>query len=134
MYSLSFSTLQPSTFTVLFMFCLLVRASSSVGALDKRSGDEHDVIGSFSTDPEEDEIILNEENLRPEYSQTEDTATYDDFPLQGIMSNLREKRNTCRKPDTTESVSCTTNGTGQVVYECKDHCRCKQCIKCVPRG
>jgi len=111
-----------------------VRASSSVGALDKRSGDEHDVIGSFSTDPEEDEIILNEENLRPEYSQTEDTATDDDFPLQGIMSNLREKRDKCRKPGTTQSVDTpyTTTGTGQLVYECKDHCRCKQCIKCVP--
>ena len=64
------------------MFGLLVRAPSSVGALDKRPGDEQHAIGSFSTDPEEEEIILNEENLRPQYSQTEDMATYDDFRLQ----------------------------------------------------
>ena len=77
-YSLSFST-----------FCLL-RASSSVGALDKRSGDEHHVIGSFSTDPEEDEFILNEEKLRPVYSQTEDTEIDGDFRPQGIKRNLRD--------------------------------------------
>jgi len=124
MYSLPFSTLQPSTFIVLFMFFLLVRASSSVGALDKRSGDEHDVIGSFSTDPEEDEIILNEENLRPQYSQTEDTATYDDFPLQGIMRNLREKRNTCYKPKNSRLSRY------RVVHECSDHCRCTARVKC----
>lgn len=76
----------------------LLRASSSVGALVKRSGDEHHVIGSISSDPEEDEILLNKETLRPEYSQTEDTAMYDDFRPQGIMRNLRERsRNNCGK-------------------------------------
>ncbi|XP_020630864.1 uncharacterized protein LOC110067860 [Orbicella faveolata] len=119
---------KPSTFIVLFMFCLLVRASSSVGALDKRSGDEHDVIGSFSTDPEEDEIILNEENLRPEYSQTEDTGTYDDFPLQGIMRNLREKRSTCEKPGKTRPHPSPKGYV--LVHECSDHCRCAACVKC----
>ena len=63
--------------------------------LDKTSGDEHHVIGSFPTDPEEDKIILNKENLRPEYSQTEDTAIYDDFRLQGVMRNLRKKNSIC---------------------------------------
>ena len=76
-------------------FCLL-RASSPVGALHKRSGDEHHVIESFSTDPEEDEIILNKENLRSEYSQTKDTAIDDDFRLQRAMRNLREKKANAR--------------------------------------
>jgi len=115
-------------FIVLFMFCLLVRASSSVGALDKRSGEERHVLESFSTDPEEDEIILNEENLRPECSQTEDMATYDDFRLQGIMSDFREKRNKCHKPGSTRYSRYG------VVHECSDHCRCTVCKKCVPRG
>ena len=101
------------------MFCLLVRVPSFVGALDKRSGDEHHVIGSFTTDPEEEEIILNEENLRPQYSQTEDMATYDDFRLQGIMSNLREKRS-CKKD--------VVHWKGRPHYKCKEHCLCTKCV------
>ena len=127
MYSLSFSTLQPSTFIAVFTFCLLVRAWHSVDALDKRSGDEHDVIRFFSTDLDEDDIILNEENLRPEYSQTEDTATFDDFRLQGIMRNLREKKSNgkiCHQPGKTIYLN------GDVLHECTDDCLCK---KCVPR-
>lgn len=103
---------------------MLVRASSSgsIGAMDKRSGDEHNVIVSFSTDPEEDETIMNEENFLPEYSQTEDTATYDDFRLQGIMRNLKKDDNDCyisSRPFKAISL-----------YECRDNCRCTQCIKC----
>jgi len=100
-----------------------VRAPSSVGALDKRSGDEHHVIGSFSTDPEEEEIILNEENLRPQYSETEDMATHDVFRLQGIMSNLREKRNNCKEK--------TQFLDGRPVHKCRDDCICESCARCV---
>ena len=107
------------------MFCLLVRASSSAGALDKRSGNEHHVIGSsFPTDQEEDEIILNEKNLRPEYSQTEDAAAYDDFRLQGILGNLRQSN--CYKT--------TRDGSdGETVHDCADDCRCTECLKCERR-
>ena len=103
-----------------------MRASSSVGALDKRSGDEHHVIGSFSTDPEEDNIILNEENLRPEYSQTEDTATHDGFRLQGIMSSLKEKRAECAERE----LGYSNVG---FVSKCTEDCFCKSCETCARR-
>ena len=93
-YSLSFSPLQPSTFIALLTFCLL-GASSSVEALYQRSGDELHAIGSFSTDLGADEIIPNEENLRPEYSQTKDTAIDDHFRLQGDMPNHKGERDEC---------------------------------------
>ena len=118
-YSLSFSTLQPSTFKVLFMVYILVRASSSVGALNKRSGNEHHVIGSFSNDPY-DEIILNEKNVGPGYSQTEDTATYEDFRLQGNMGNLREKRESHCKERTKSGYS----SAGKLYHVCNDPCVC----------
>ena len=117
------------------MFCLLVRAPSFVGALDKRTGEGHHVIGSFSTDPGEDEIILKEENLRPEYSQTEDMATYDDFRLHGSMSNLRENKKDC------DPIQMFTNSG--VVGVCSGNCKCTNCVSwsrcykcamCVPRG
>ena len=112
-------------FIALLTFCLLL-ASSSVGALDKRSGDEHHVIESFSTDPEEDEIILNKENLRPEYSQTEDTAIDDDFRLQRAMFNLREKKNECPI-----KVGEKKYGT---MHWCDTGCICKKCALCVREG
>lgn len=82
---------KPVTFIALLTFCLL-RALSSVGALDERPGDEHHAIGSFSTDPEEDEIILNKENLRPEYSQTKGATVDDDFRLQVASRSPRGNR------------------------------------------
>jgi len=92
--------------------------------MDKRSGDERKVIVSFSTDLEEDETIMNEENFRPEYSQTEDTATYDDFRLQGIMRNLKKDDNHCYHSSTPFRIK------NMYLYECRDNCRCTQCIKC----
>ena len=104
---------------------MLVRSSSSgsIGAMDKRSGDEHNVIASFSTDPEEDETIMNEENFRPEYSQTEDTATYDDFRLQGIMRNVKKEENDCY-------ISSTPWRFQLSLHECSDNCRCTECLTC----
>ena len=92
------------------MFGLLV-ASSYVGALDKSAENEHYVEESFSADPEEDEIIpLSEENRLPEYSQTEDTATY--------------KR----------STGCTTRtkkfGMFKApLHKCSDDCWCRICVR-----
>jgi len=86
------------------------------------------VIESFSTDPE-DEIILNEENVRPDYSQTEDTATYDDFRLQGIMRNVREKI-MCRQPDESGKYSATES-----FHKCKTDCVCVgECRSPLPNG
>ena len=103
------------------MFGLLV-ASSYVSALDKSAENEHYVEESFPTDPEDDEIIpLNEENPLPEYSQTEDTAAYDDFRVQEIVP-----RRSCSK---------RTKRVGKIiVHECSNKCRCKWCVKCVKAG
>ena len=97
-----------------------MQASSSVGAMDKRSRVEHHVIGSFSTDPEKDEIILNEENLR----QTEDKATYDDFRLQE-KKDFREERRSCYKTSVAGDVKS---------FECEAHCRCIRCARCLECG
>ena len=114
-------------FIALLTFCLLL-ASSSVGALDKRSGDEHHVIGSFSTNPEVDEIILNKENLRPVYSQTEDTAINDDFRPQGIMCNLRDATSKkCVAPR-----KATKYGSA-LFYGSECICSVSVCKKCVRR-
>ena len=119
-YSLSFSPLQPITFVSLLTFCLL-RASSSVEVRYQRSGDELHAIGSFSTDPGEDEIILNEENLRPEYSQTKDTAIDDHFRLQGDMPNHREERDDC--------VAGRYRHSSEYPFtvKCKSKCQCSDC-------
>ena len=102
------------------MFGLLV-ASSSVGALDKSAADKHYVEESFSTDPEEDEIILNEKNPRPEYSQTEDTATYGDFRLHEIIPRGEQR---C-----SQGTYTYKNDAYQV---CNAGCRCERYryIKC----
>jgi hypothetical protein len=89
------------------MFGLLV-ASSCVGALYKSAPDEHYVEESFSTDPKENEIIpLNEQNLLPEYSETEDTATY---------------KRSCSKRTKTSPVY-------KVVHKCSDDCWCRKCVR-----
>ena len=79
------------------------------------------MIGSFSNDPEEDEIILNEGNLRPEYSQTEDTAIDDDFQLPGIMRNNRGKLDGC-----IESSRKTPYGAA---HKCKPGSLCSECVR-----
>lgn len=79
------------------------------------------MIGSFSTNPEVDEIILNKENLRPEYSQTEDATIDDDFRLQVATRNLKRNQK-CQEVDRE-----TRFGTA---YKCKPGCICSDCKVC----
>lgn len=89
------------------------------------------IESTSSTVPREDEIILNEGNLRPEYGQREDTAIYDDFRLQGIMSrNLRGKGNTnCGE------IQYTFSEKGERTRKCEQTPGCKcapgACLKCL---
>ena len=87
------------------------------------------MIESSSTDPKEDEIILNEKNLRPEYGQTEDTAISDDFRLQGIMRNLRGKENA--KCDETKYKFVMIDDKWVPALQCTSGCKCKDCENCV---
>ena len=85
--------------------------------------------GSFYSDAEEDEIILNEETLCPEYSQTKDTAPYDEYQLKGTMCNFRGKLDECRKCN----ASRLTKKYG-IAHGCKLESICSVCKECVPRA
>ena len=71
------------------------------------------MIGSFSTNPEVDEIILNKENLRPEYSQTEDTTIDDDFRLQ-----CEERKETLCGTVVVCNSGCKCSGWKKVCNRC----------------